>query len=79
MLKWKCYGNLSNRLIDKKDIIQIESFSRTIYLQQIKKSELRLKTSVDTSKLTKEVDLASLKSDINDSYIDKFRTTPIDL
>ena len=40
---------------------------------------MRLKTSVDTSKLAKEVDLASLKSDINDSYIDKFKTAPIDL
>ena len=43
------------------------------------KSDLKEATSINTSKLTKKVDLAYLKSDVNDLDIDKLKTVPVDL
>ena len=43
------------------------------------KSDLKEATSINTSKLTKKVDLAYLKSDVNDLDIGKLKTVPVDL
>ena len=43
------------------------------------KSDLQKVTSVNTSKFTKKVDLANLKSDVNDLVIDNLKTVPVDL
>ena len=43
------------------------------------KSDLKSATGVDTSKCTKEADLASIKSDIDDLDIDKLKIVPVDL
>ena len=43
------------------------------------KSDLKEAISINTSKLTKKVDLAYLKSDVNDLDIDKLKTVPVDL
>ena len=43
------------------------------------KSDLKGATGIDTSKFVKKVDLSNLKSDIDYSDIDKFKTVPVDL
>ena len=43
------------------------------------KSDLQKVTTVNTSKFTKKVDLANLKSDVNDLVIDNLKTVPVDL
>ena len=43
------------------------------------KSYLKNATGVDTSEFTRKVDLANLKSDIDDLDIDKLKTVPADL
>ena len=43
------------------------------------KSDLKGGTGVDTSKISKEVDFAILKSDIGDSDIDKLKTVLVSL
>ena len=43
------------------------------------KSYLKNATDVDTSEFTRKVDLANLKSDIDDLDIDKLKTVPADL
>ena len=44
-----------------------------------KKANLRNATGVDTWKFDKKVDLASLKSDIDQLYTDRLETTPVNL
>ena len=39
---------------------------RFVKNKHVKKSDLKIATDIDTSMLTKEVNLASIKSDIND-------------
>ena len=43
------------------------------------KSDLKGATGIDTSKFVKKVDLSNLKSDIDYSDFDKFKTVPVDL
>ena len=62
-------------------------FSRTIYLQQRKKinciyateSNLKYATGVSISKFAKEVNIASLRSNIDDLNNDKLITVPVDI
>ena len=62
-------------------------FSRTIYLQQRKKinfiyateSNLKHATGVNISKFAKEVNIASLRSNIDDLNNDKLITVPVDI
>ena len=43
------------------------------------KSDLKSGANVDTSHFAKKADLASLKSDVDDSNIKKWKTAPTDL
>ena len=43
------------------------------------KSDLNNATGVDTSEFTRKIDLANLKSDIDDLDIHKLKTVPADL
>ena len=43
------------------------------------KSDLKDATCIDTSKFTKQIDLASLKRDIYRLDFDKLETTPVEL
>ena len=43
------------------------------------KADLKTATGVDTSKFAKKVDLANLKSDVDNLYIDKLKNVPTNL
>ena len=66
----------SNSWTDKKDSIKEWIFSRIKIFR--KKSERKLKKNclIDTSKLAKKVDLASLKSNVNKLNIEKLKNVP---
>ena len=85
-VKWKGYDSSFNSQIDKKDILQMSEYfseskssgGKVDLSNYATKTDLKIATGV-TSKFAKQVDLASLKSNVDKSDIDKLRNVSSDL
>ena len=69
-----CQTNHHQHSITQRIFSEIEIIRR----KSASKEDLKSTTGVDTSKFTKKVDLASLKSEINKLDIGKLKTAPVD-
>ena len=85
-VKWKGYDSSFNSQIDKKDILQMSEYfseskssgGKVDLSNYATKTDLKIATGV-TSKYAKQVDLASLKSNVDKSDIDELRNVSSDL
>ena len=85
-VKWKGYDSSFNSQIDKKDILQMSEYfseskssgGKVDLSNYATKTDLKVATGV-TSKFAKQVDLASLKSNVDKSDIDELSNVSSDL
>ena len=85
-VKWKGYDSSFNSQIDKKDILQMSEYfseskssgGKVDLSNYATKTDLKIATGV-TSKFAKQVDLASLKCNVDKSDIDEPRNVSSDL